>query len=278
MSVQRIAPSSLIATENITATNTLTQVSCQHGEQQSQQQWTDFSELKLTPIDTNYPKSVLALSAAISSVIYLLALVILFIATTTPITIAVIIALALAVLMIVIINMLIAKARSYEYGVFEREFIMREGLFWHTTTALPYTRLQHANIAQDPVQRKFNLVTLKCYSAGSGTAEIDLPGLNNVVAEHLRQHILHCASAQAPKNTTKFITQSTSSELATPTTLTTQHPNSSLLNATCKQTPVKCSSTNPAVDCTLDENTFNKATFEQDSSTNMSHHSNGPSV
>ena len=51
------------------------------------------------------------------------------------------------------------------------------------------------SLSQGPLQRHFNLFTLKCFSAGSGSAEIELPGIEQHTAEHLRQHLL----AQAAK-------------------------------------------------------------------------------
>ncbi|PKI08078.1 hypothetical protein CXF78_02295 [Shewanella sp. 11B5] len=99
------------------------------------------------------------------------------------------------ILAVVVIKLIHLKAHKITYGLFKHEMVFREGLFWVSTTALPYTRLQHVNLSQGPLERKYNLVTLKCFSAGSGLAEIDLPGLNADLAEHLRQHLLSQAAA-----------------------------------------------------------------------------------
>lgn len=85
-------------------------------------------------------------------------------------------------------------ALSIAYGVFEHEFVMQKGLIWHKKTALPYTRLQHVSLSQGPLERYFSLHTLKCFSAGSGSAEISLPGLDTQEAEPLRRHLLAKAS------------------------------------------------------------------------------------
>ena len=85
-------------------------------------------------------------------------------------------------------------ALSIAYGVFEHEFVMQKGLIWQKKTALPYTRLQHVTLSQGPMERYFSLYTLKCFSAGSGSAEISLPGLDTQDAEPLRRHLLAKAS------------------------------------------------------------------------------------
>ncbi|MXR69853.1 PH domain-containing protein [Shewanella sp. JBTF-M18] len=85
-------------------------------------------------------------------------------------------------------------ALTIAYGVFDHEFIMQKGLIWHKKIALPYTRLQHVSLSQGPLERYFHQHTLKCFSAGSGSAEISLPGLGDDTAEPLRRHLLAKAS------------------------------------------------------------------------------------
>ncbi|MCU7376069.1 PH domain-containing protein [Paucibacter sp. O1-1] len=53
-----------------------------------------------------------------------------------------------ALLAVIIIKLIHMKAKRIAYGVFEHELVFREGLFWVSTTALPYTRLQHVNLSQ----------------------------------------------------------------------------------------------------------------------------------
>lgn len=81
-------------------------------------------------------------------------------------------------------------AQSLAYGVFDHEFVMQQGVIWQQKIALPYSRLQHVSLSQGPLERRFGQHTLKCFSAGSGSAEITLPGLSSSVAESLRQHLL----------------------------------------------------------------------------------------
>ncbi|WP_394131266.1 PH domain-containing protein [Shewanella maritima] len=169
------------------------------GEAQSQQNWVPLAELSLQRNDPNYPKSILTISIMISSAILIAIFAILTLAKPAPFNVAVIIAISTTLIATAIVSLIYAISKRVFYGVFEHEFVMREGLFWIATTSLPYTRLQHVNISQGPLERHFNLVSLKCFSAGSGSAEIDLPGINAEQAVHLRQHILHCAASHRDK-------------------------------------------------------------------------------
>ncbi|WP_242620329.1 PH domain-containing protein [Shewanella maritima] len=193
-----------------------------HGHLQASGEWSQLTELQLTPVDSQYAKSVLLTTAPIALLVLVIIGAIL-VAAQPPLIMAMIIASCAFILALLVTTAIYKQAKTYCYGVFNKEFVMREGLFWISTTALPYTRLQHANISQGPIERKFNLVTLKCFSAGSGSAEIDLPGLNAQEAEHLRQHILHCATAQAPATEEVYIS---------PASICTSEPNTTADKAT----------------------------------------------
>lgn len=165
-----------------------------HGQILVTAQLTPLHQLTLQKVDVNYPKLQLGIASVILGLITLLITLLIFIIPPIGWLIKSIISIITMVLASGVIRLIYLKACQVEFGAFANEFVMRSGLFWISTTALPYTRLQHVNLSQGPLERKFNLITLKCYSAGSGEAEIDLPGLNAKYAEHLRQHLLQQAA------------------------------------------------------------------------------------
>ncbi|WP_259395625.1 PH domain-containing protein [Shewanella sp. SR43-4] len=169
-----------------------------HGRRLSQADYIQLADLPLSNIDANYPKLLLIISTLIAVVALSLLSVFQLIAQPLPLMIALVGLVSVTLLAAIIIKLIHLKASKIAYGLFKHEMVLREGLFWISTTALPYTRLQHVNLSQGPLERKYNLVTLKCFSAGSGLAEIDLPGLNADLAEHLRQHLLSRAAASHP--------------------------------------------------------------------------------
>ena len=166
-----------------------------HGPLLSQDEYIQLTELPLSNIDPNYPKLLLIISSVVAVIIITVLSAFLLITKPLPLTIASVGLVSAMILAVVVIKLIHLKAHKITYGLFKHEMVFREGLFWVSTTALPYTRLQHVNLSQGPLERKYNLVTLKCFSAGSGLAEIDLPGLNADLAEHLRQHLLSQAAA-----------------------------------------------------------------------------------
>lgn len=72
------------------------------------------------------------------------------------------------------------------YLVRERDLSYRSGWFFRGQTTVPYTRIQHSEVSQGPIARKFRICTLKLYTAGSSGANLRIPGLDSEVAETLR--------------------------------------------------------------------------------------------
>ena len=67
---------------------------------------------------------------------------------------------------------------------------IHQGVFWHSKTCVPLTRVQHADVTQGPIQRNYGLGTLTVHTAGTSDASVDLPGLNHQVAMSLRNQLV----------------------------------------------------------------------------------------
>ncbi|QYJ86885.1 PH domain-containing protein [Shewanella mesophila] len=162
--------------------------------QLSPKEWLSFDQIPLTPVEPSYVRQVQIENLTLF-IPFLIVLPIAGIVINLPMTILLAVV-SLALLLAGIISYGRHRyALSLAYGAFEHEFVMQKGIVWHQKISLPYTRLQHVSLSQGPLERYFKQHTLKCFSAGSGSAEISLPGLNSDIAESLRQHLLAKAAA-----------------------------------------------------------------------------------
>ncbi|MCL1092760.1 PH domain-containing protein [Shewanella kaireitica] len=161
----------------------------------AQAQWQGFEEVELQKVDERYYTQVLYESLFIALIGFIIASLATILPGALSVTYVILVITAVLLLMFTIGYLRHRQAQKLGYGVCEHEFLMEKGLWWHKRTSLPYSRLQHVSLSQGPLERHFNLFTLKCFSAGSGSAEIELPGIEQQTAEHLRQHLL----AQAAK-------------------------------------------------------------------------------
>jgi membrane protein YdbS with pleckstrin-like domain len=83
-----------------------------------------------------------------------------------------------------------AAYRHLRFGVDEAGIIIQQGVFFRSHIALSRVRIQHTDVSQGPLQRRFGVGTLKFYTAGSRHTRIELPGLTHNEAVALRDMLL----------------------------------------------------------------------------------------
>jgi membrane protein YdbS with pleckstrin-like domain len=90
-----------------------------------------------------------------------------------------------------------ARHRHLRYRIDEVGITIRDGVFWRSWSALPRVRIQHTDVSQGPLQRRYGVAELKLYTAGSRFTRIDLPGLEHAVALALRDELQRDANDDA---------------------------------------------------------------------------------
>ena len=84
-------------------------------------------------------------------------------------------------------------AISFQYASYRVDgdgFEMLRGVYWRTLTNVPRSRVQHTDVSQGPLERRFGLGTLVIYTAGTLHSQVTLPGLDFTVARRIRAHLL----------------------------------------------------------------------------------------
>jgi uncharacterized protein len=87
--------------------------------------------------------------------------------------------------------------RHVSYRVDADGLEIRSGVYFRSVTTVPKSRVQHTDVSQGPLQRKFGLATLTVHTAGTENAEVALPGLPHDVALLIRDHLLPGNTADA---------------------------------------------------------------------------------
>lgn len=67
---------------------------------------------------------------------------------------------------------------------------IRRGVWWRREIHLPRSRVQHTDVSQGPLERRFGLATLHVFTAGTENAEVRLGGLAHASATAVRDHLL----------------------------------------------------------------------------------------
>ena len=80
--------------------------------------------------------------------------------------------------------------RHTSYRVDDEGIEIRRGVYWRVVINVPRSRVQHTDVSQGPLERRFGLGTLVIYTAGTDHARVDLAGLDHEAALRIRQHLL----------------------------------------------------------------------------------------
>ena len=65
---------------------------------------------------------------------------------------------------------------------------MRSG--WRSEISVPKSRVQHTDVSQGPLQRRFGLATLVLHTAGTQHAAVSLSGLSHEAALQIRDYLI----------------------------------------------------------------------------------------
>ena len=81
------------------------------------------------------------------------------------------------------------RYQSLRYAVSENGIEIHHGIFWRHVVNVPRSRIQHTDVEQGPIMRKYGLATLQVHTAGVEHNKVDLPGLTHSVAMTLRDDL-----------------------------------------------------------------------------------------
>jgi membrane protein YdbS with pleckstrin-like domain len=92
----------------------------------------------------------------------------------------------------------VMDARVRGWALREHDLIYRYGIFWRKTVILPFARIQHVEAIQGPLERYFDLMRLKCFTAGGLSADLVVKGLDSASARRVRGFLLEQIAASGP--------------------------------------------------------------------------------
>ncbi len=82
------------------------------------------------------------------------------------------------------------RYRHASYRLGERGLWIRRGVVWRSEISVPKSRVQHTDVSQGPLQRRFDLATLVLHTAGTQHAAVTLGGLAHEMALEIRDHLI----------------------------------------------------------------------------------------
>ena len=82
-----------------------------------------------------------------------------------------------------------AEYKHFSYAMNDYGLYINRGVFWRRKIIVPRNRVQHTDVTQGPLERKFDLAELIVHTAGTRNASVKLPGVLHEDAEKLRESL-----------------------------------------------------------------------------------------
>ena len=79
------------------------------------------------------------------------------------------------------------RARGYDMAADRLRVV--KGVLFHHDTVVPFSRVQHLDVEQGPLERAFGLARLILHTAGTHNSSVTLPGLPHGDAVEMREEI-----------------------------------------------------------------------------------------
>jgi len=77
------------------------------------------------------------------------------------------------------------------YAIREKDIVYNSGLFWRSSIAIPFNRVQHCEVSIGPIDRMFDLSELKIFTAGGSSSDLAIEGLRPDTSSRLKDFIVN---------------------------------------------------------------------------------------
>jgi len=82
-----------------------------------------------------------------------------------------------------------AAFKRFSYAMDDYGLYINSGVIWQKKIIVPRNRVQHTDVSQGPLERKYKLAELTVHTAGTRNASVKLPGIKYNLAEQLRESL-----------------------------------------------------------------------------------------
>lgn len=98
------------------------------------------------------------------------------------------IAFGLLILIFIFFSHLSFKKKGFAFR--DHDVLFRYGIIATNTIVIPYNRIQHVALHEGIVSRYFGLAKIEIFTAGGSSSDIEIPGIEKVQAENIKQLLM----------------------------------------------------------------------------------------
>jgi membrane protein YdbS with pleckstrin-like domain len=149
-----------------------------------------IEDIHFEPLEDNYRKVLLYFNILFFGLPILAALIMLGLVEDNFIFVLLAIIGGLLLLAIFTITLINKSFKMKGLAIRNRDIIYKSGLIFRKITTIPFNRVQHVEINQGPIEKRFDLSTLEVFTAGGVASDLKVPGLRYENAQRLRAFII----------------------------------------------------------------------------------------
>lgn len=144
----------------------------------------------LTQLDPSYT-TVMRIEGLLTTLPFVIGATVLSLADVVPPWIPGVPVLILAIILIGVLPLKRYRSRGYNMAADRLRVV--KGVLFHADTVVPFSRVQHIDVEQGPLERMFGIARLILHTAGTHNSSVTLPGLPfetaKAMREDIRQHV-----------------------------------------------------------------------------------------
>jgi membrane protein YdbS with pleckstrin-like domain len=88
------------------------------------------------------------------------------------------------------------STKRMRYLLREQDINLQRGFMFWKMVSVSCNRIQHLEVRQGPIERRFDLATLVIYTAGTQGSDLKIPGLTLAKAQQLKSQLLNNVNAE----------------------------------------------------------------------------------
>lgn len=144
------------------------------------------ADTELTKLDPSYT-TVMRIEGILTLLPFLIGGAVLGLADIVPAWLPGIAILLVALVLVIYLPMKRYRSRGYNMAADRLRVV--KGVLFHADTVVPFSRVQHLDVEQGPIERAFGIARLILHTAGTHNSSVVLPGLAHDTAIAMREDI-----------------------------------------------------------------------------------------
>ncbi len=95
----------------------------------------------------------------------------------------------IGLVLLLILLYLVLSFKKRKYAIRTKDISYQSGLIFHAMTTVPFSRIQHIEIGEGPVERLFKMASLNIFTAGDNGRDLRVKGLKKTDALSIKAFI-----------------------------------------------------------------------------------------